>query len=149
MMSSIAIFAENKPSMRKGKKGRYGISKTEYEGIVFDSKRECDRYKVLREAEEKGEIVNLRRQVQYELIPKVTERFIKHLKTKDKEMERFIQSAITYVCDFEYEKNGVAVTEDVKMRPSLIPPDYRLKEKLFRWKYGYSIKRVYNASDPI
>ena len=41
------------------------------------------------------------------------------------------------------------VVEDVKISNYLLPKDYILKEKLFRWKYGFSIKRVYKPNDVI
>jgi indolepyruvate ferredoxin oxidoreductase beta subunit len=47
------------------------------------------------------------------------------------------------------KKDGVMVVEDVKISDYLLPKDYILKEKLFRWKYGFSIKRVYKPNDVI
>ena len=73
----------------KREKGRkYGNTKVEYNGIKFDSKREMQRYLVLKDAESKGIITNLVLQPKFELIPAVRETYIKHLKTKDKECER-------------------------------------------------------------
>lgn len=134
--------------MSKGKQ-KYGNKKVTIDGIEFDSKKEGERYLVIKEAEEQGIISNLQRQVAFELIPKVTERVIKHLKTKDKVVERFVQSAIVYVCDFMYDKDGVTIVEDIKISPKVITDHYRLKEKIFRWKFGFPIKRVYKATDEI
>lgn len=131
------------------RKAKYGNRKVEVGGIVFDSKKEMERWLVLREAEGKGLIRNLRRQVEFELIPKITESVVRHLKTKDKVIERFVQSAIMYVCDFQYEKDGVVVVEDIKISPKVITDHYRLKEKIFRWRYGFAIKRVYKANEEI
>ena len=41
---------------RAKKKGKYFAIKTEYDGIVFDSKLEAARYKVLKDRQEKHEI---------------------------------------------------------------------------------------------
>lgn len=117
--------------------------------MEFDSTRERDRYILLKDAESNGLISDLKRQVVYELLPKITEQEVVHLKTKDKIVEKFVQSAITYKCDFEYVKGGVKVVEDTKISPKLIPADYRLKEKMFRYRYGFSIRRVYKATEPI
>lgn len=137
------------PNRQKGRK--YNNKKVEYDGILFDSKKEKDRFVVLKEAEEQGVISNLQRQVKFELIPPIKETYIKHLKTKDKEETRTVQLAISYICDFQYEKNGVIVVEDVKASPNLATLDkaFLIKEKLFRWKFGYSIKRVYKPNEKV
>ena len=135
------------PKRQKGRK--YNNKKVEYNGILFDSKKEKDRFVFLKEAEEQGLISNLQRQVKFELLPAIKEKYIKHLKTKEKECERTVQLAISYTCDFQYEKDGVMVVEDIKPSPALIPKEFVLKEKLFRYKYGFSIKRVYKPNEKI
>lgn len=133
-----------------GKKtNKYGNKKVEYNGIVFDSKKEKDRYVVLKDAETKGIIKDLRTQVKFELIPAIREQYTKQLKTKEKTEERTVQKAITYTCDFQYEKDGVKIVEDVKASPKTAALDkaFLLKEKLFRYMYGFPIKRVYKATD--
>ena len=77
------------------KRPKYGNSKVEYQGKLFDSKREMQRYVVLKEAEEKGLISDLRTQVTFELIPAITEEYVEHLKTKDKIKTRVLQRAVT------------------------------------------------------
>lgn len=131
------------------KRPKYGNRKVVYDGITFDSARERDRWILLKDAESKGIISDLKRQVTFELIPKIVEYSVKRLKTKDKIVQHVVQASITYTCDFSYVKGFQLVTEDCKISPKLIPPEYRLKEKLFRWKYGYSIRRVYKANEPI
>lgn len=135
------------PNRQKGSK--YNNKKVEYNGILFDSKKEKDRFVFLKESEEQGLISNLQRQVKFELLPAIKEKYIKHLKTKEKECERTVQLAISYTCDFQYEKDGVMVVEDIKPSPALIPKEFVLKEKLFRYKYGFSIKRVYKPNEKI
>lgn len=131
------------------KVNKYRNKKVSFQGEEFDSKRELQRYLVLKDAESKGIIQNLQKQVKFELIPKIEEDVVIHLKTKDKIQRKTIQQPITYKADFVYEKDGVMIVEDVKISDYLLPKDYILKEKLFRWKYGFSIKRVYKPNDVI
>ena len=131
------------------KRPKYGNKKVEYQGQLFDSKREMQRYVVLKEAEEKGLISDLRTQVIFELIPAITEEYVEHLKTKDKIKTRVLQRAVTYKADFVYIKDGEEIIEDVKISKALIPKEFSLKEKIFFWKYGKRIQLVFNANDPI
>jgi hypothetical protein len=131
------------------KKTKYKNTKVEYGGLKFDSKKEMQRYIVLRKAEEDGLISDLKTQVRYELIPAVKETYIKHLKTKDKECERTIQLPITYTCDFQYIKNGELVIEDVKASPKMLPKEFTLKEKLLFWRYGIKIMKIYKEKESI
>lgn len=131
----------------KGKK--YNNTKVEYNGIKFDSKKEMQRYLVLKDAEDKGIISDLRLQVKYELIPSIKEEYIEHLKTKDKVKTRTLQLPITYTCDFQYIKNGELVIEDVKASPKMLPKEFTLKEKLLFWRYGIKIRKIYKEKDSI
>ena len=131
----------------KGKK--YNNTKVEYDGIKFDSKKEMQRYIVLKDAENSGVISNLELQVKYELIPAVREEYIEHLKTKDKVKTRTLQLPITYTCDFQYLKNGVLIVEDVKASPKMIPKEFVLKEKMMFALKGIKIKKVYSIKEEI
>ena len=131
----------------KGKK--YNNTKVEYDGIKFDSKKEMQRYIVLKDAEKSGVISNLELQVKYELIPAVREEYIEHLKTKDKVKTRTLQLPITYTCDFQYLKNGVLVVEDVKASPKMLPKEFVLKEKMMFALKGIRIKKVYSVKEEI
>lgn len=79
------------------KKSKYNNSKTEVDGIVFDSTKEANRYKELRLHLKAGEIGLLKRQVEYELNPGGT-------------------YSLKYISDFEYiiTSTGEHVVEDVK-----------------------------------
>ena len=131
----------------KGKK--YNNTKVEYDGIKFDSKKEMQRYIVLKDAENSGVISNLELQVKYELIPAVREEYIEHLKTKDKVKTRTIQLPITYTCDFQYLKDGVLIVEDVKASPKMLPKEFVLKEKMMFALKGIKIKKVYSIKEEI
>lgn len=135
--------------IKREKGAKYKNKKVIYDGIEFDSTKEGKRYLILKQAVTDGLISNLELQVKFELIPCIKEKYIKHLKTKDKIIIRTAQQPITYTCDFRYVKDGQEVVEDVKASPKIIPPEYVLKEKLFFWKYGNKIKRVFNPNDII
>lgn len=105
---------------------KYHARKTTVDGITFDSKREADRYLVLKGMEEDGTIEDLRRQVRYELIPAF-------------DVDGRHYRPVYYVADFVYVEDGKEVVEDVKgMRTDV----YRLKSKLFARRYGKVIRET-------
>lgn len=105
---------------------KYRARKTTVDGITFDSRKEADRYLVLKGMEEDGSIEDLRRQVRYELVPAF-------------DVDGRHYRAVYYVADFVYVEDGKEVVEDVKgMRTDV----YRLKSKLFARRYGMSIKET-------
>ena len=129
------------------KKSKYNNKKIVNEFGTWDSKKEFQRWLVLKEAEAQGVITDLQRQVKFELIPAVREKYIKHLKTKNKECERTLQLPITYTCDFQYTKNGETIVEDVKASPKMLPKDFVLKEKMMFALKGIKIKRVFSDTE--
>lgn len=133
------------------KRPKYGNRKVTFKGETFDSARERDRYIYLLEQEGRGNIMYLRRQVAYELVPEITESVEVQLKTKTKTVVKVVQRAVTYRCDFEYVRcsDGATIVEDVKICPALIPKEYVIKEKLFRWRFGFPIRRVYSATEGV
>ena len=133
------------------KERKYKNTKVEWKGMTFDSKKELARWLVLKGAENNGLISDLKRQVKYELVPGIKERYIEHLKTKDKIKERIVQMPISYKCDFQYVKDGKIVVEDVKASKNLsaIDKSFILKDKLMFFVYGIRIKKVYKPSDEI
>ena len=131
------------------KDNKYKNEKVEFDGIKFDSKRERDRYMVLKDAERRGVISELKCQPIFELMPAIYHDEVKHLKTKDKIIKRCDQLAITYRGDFQYMKDGNLVVEDCKISKYLIPKEYVLKEKMMFAVHGIKIKRVYKPTDEI
>lgn len=135
---------------KKEKGNKYKNKKVEYDGIKFDSVREKDRYFFLKDAESKGVIMNLQVHKKFELIPSVKEKYVKHLKTKDKECERTLQLPITYTCDFCYVKDGgEVVVEDIKISKFLLPKEYVLKKKMMLALKGIQIREVYKSNEEI
>lgn len=106
---------------------KYRNKPTWYDNIKFDSKKEADRYAVLRSLELIGDIHNLRRQVKYTLIK--GQRWSNGRKHKD----------TVYVADFVYRVNGREVVEDVK---GFRTPVYRLKRELMKDRFGIEIQEV-------
>lgn len=117
---------------------KYRSKKIEIDGIVFDSKREANRYHELKLLEKTGAIQDLQRQVKYILIPSQREPDtigarggIHKGKTIEKEC--------AYYADFVYQENGETVVEDTKgMRTT----DYIIKRKLMLYVHGIRIKEI-------
>ena len=123
---------------------KYHNQKIYIDGILFDSKKEAQRYQQLKLMEKAGVICDLKRQVKYELIP------AQYINGK------CVERAVTYVSDFEYyvlkdlrqktvmaERDakvvGQRIVEDVK---GMRTRDYVIKRKLMLYKYGIQITEI-------
>lgn len=118
---------------------KYGNKKIEFDGILFDSKKEGLYYLKLKDMQRNGEITNLRLQVPYELLPAIYKDEIVHLKTKDKTIKKLVQRPVTYVADFVYTKGEQEYVIDVK---GMRLPDYILKKKMMLALNGINIIEV-------
>jgi hypothetical protein len=109
---------------------KYHASKVAVNGITFDSKKEAARWRELEEMERAGEIIDLKRQVPFELIQAFECSGKKFRPTK-------------YVADFAYvsAEDGKYVVEDVKS-PATRTRLYLLKKKLMALVHGIIIKEV-------
>ena len=103
---------------------KYHNKKTFIDGIKFDSKLEAERYAQLKMMERAGVIRDLELQPEYELIPS----FKKDGKTWRKTV---------YKADFRYilAEDDKTIIEDVKGSTAVITDVFRLKQKLFEYKY--------------
>ena len=111
---------------------KYHNTKTVADGIKFDSKIEAERYAQLKMMERAGVIRDLELQPEYELIPS----FRKNGKTWRRTV---------YKADFRYilAEDDSYIIEDVKGSTSVITDVFRLKQKLFEYKYpDYTISIV-------
>ncbi len=100
---------------------KYRSKKVEIDGHIFDSKKEANRYLVLKKMEEDGELKYLHLQPTF-----VLQKPFRHA-TCGK------QRAITYIADFEYMlMNGDIVVEDVKGYKTEV---YKIKKKLFLYTH--------------
>lgn len=131
------------------KRQKYGNKKIVYDGITFDSIKEKQRYVVLKEARERGEITQLELQPRWEILPAKKESYIKHLKTKDKICERVVVRPIHYTADFSYIKDGELIVEDVKASPHLLSKDVPLRLKLMKYFHDISVRLVYKATETV
>ena len=111
---------------------KYHNTKTVADGIKFDSKLEAERYTQLKMMERAGIIRNLELQPSFELLPS----FRKNGKTWRKTV---------YKADFRYiiSDGDRIIIEDVKGSTAVITDIFRLKQKLFEYKYPeYTISIV-------
>lgn len=131
------------------KKNKYHSSKVQYDGITFDSRLEGARYLYLHELERQHVIQDLQMQVEYELLPRQTKKVIKHLKTRDKEEERFLEHPVVYKCDFQYMYNGELIVEDVKGSSLATSRDFSIRKKLMLYMHGIEVKVIKRATQPI
>lgn len=107
-------------------KSKYHNTKTEIDGIIFDSKKEAKRYKELLLLQKAGIITDLKRQVPYTLIPSFN-------------LNKKKYRPMTYKADFVYKENNKEVVEDVKgMRTDI----YQLKKKLMAYIYQIEIREI-------
>ena len=111
---------------------KYHNTKTVADGIKFDSKLEAERYEQLKILERAGVIRDLELQPSFELIPS----FRKNGKTWRRTV---------YKADFRYilDEDDNYIIEDVKGSTAVITGVFRLKQKLFEYKYPeYTISIV-------
>lgn len=111
---------------------KYHNTKTVADGIKFDSKLEAERYAQLKILERVGVIRALELQPSFELLPS----FRKNGKTWHKTV---------YKADFRYIlcEDDRIIIEDVKGSTAVITDVFRLKQKLFEYKYpDYTISIV-------
>lgn len=111
---------------------KYHNTKTVLNGIKFDSKLEAERYAQLKILERAGVIRRLELQPSFELLPSFRKNGNKWRKTVYKADFRYI------LCDGDR-----IVIEDVKGSTAVITDVFRLKQKLFEYKYPeYTISIV-------
>ncbi len=118
---------------------KYKNQKVTYMGIEFDSQLEANRYADLILMQRAGEITDLRRQVEFELIPCQREPDIVGPRGGIKP-GKVIERAVHYIADFVYkDKQGNTVVEDTK---GIKTPDYTIKRKLMLWIHEIRITEV-------
>ena len=126
---------------------KYGNKKVEVDGIVFDSKREARRYLELALLEKAGKIRDLKRQVEFELIPTQYETFERYGKRGQrlKDGQRVVEKKCFYVADFAYWDGDQRVVEDVKGYRDPNSAGYAkfaIKRKLMLYVHGIRIREV-------
>ena len=125
--------------MRLYNYNKYKSHKTNANGVVFDSKKEYNRYIELTLLSRSGAIKGLKRQVKFELIPAQYESDITSTRGKVKK-GKLIERAVSYIADFVYtDENGKTVVEDTK---GFRTKDYIIKRKLLLYIHGIRIKEI-------
>lgn len=113
------------------------------DGIVFDSHKEARRWQELLLLQKAGEITELRRQVEYELIPAQYETYERYGKDgkRLKDGVRLLERKVTYVADFVYTitETGETIVEDAK---GVRTKDYIIKRKLMLAVHSIKVKEV-------
>lgn len=106
------------------------------DGVVHDSRKEAIRWQELKLLEAAGKITELKRQMNFLLIPPQYEEIVTGKRKKRKVVER----ACEYRADFVYhDEKGELVVEDTK---GFKTRDYIIKRKLMLYVYGIKIREV-------
>lgn len=110
--------------LKKPKTNKYRNVKINYDGILFDSKKEANHYKILLTMQQAGIINNLKSQVPFEIIVEG-------------------KNICKYIADFTYfdSKNNFIV-EDVKSEITKSNAVYKLKKKLMLAVHKIIIKEI-------
>ena len=111
---------------------KYNATKTVYDGIKFDSQLESIIYRELKRMLNVDTIQALKLQIPYILHDKFTNC-----------VGRKIQ-AIKYIADFVVTKGNAVYVIDSK---GMILSDFKLKMKMFEYKYNMQLHIVKNVSD--
>lgn len=124
-------------------KSKYRCCKITIDGITFDSKKEAGRYQQLKLLERTGKIGDLRRQVEFELIPAQFEHpFSMTKRGRGKCLERkcsYIADFVYKIPIFEHGEPFLTVVEDTKGYKT---PEYIIKRKLMLSVHGIRIKEI-------
>lgn len=121
------ISVEQYREILKKQSNSRGNDPTTIDGHTFDSKAEAKRYGELKLMVQAGEISDLTVHPVYEL------------QTAFRDATGSRHRSIRYEGDFGYTERGRAVVEDVKGHRTEV---FKLKEKLFRFRYPYIDFRV-------
>ena len=105
------------------------------DGIIHDSRKEAVRWTQLKEMEAEGKIHELRRQMEFLLIPPQYEEV-----TTGKRKRKLLERGVSYRADFVYhDERGSIIIEDTK---GLRTREYIIKRKLMLLVYGIRIKEI-------
>jgi len=119
---------------------KYRNRKIVRDGEQFDSMREYRRWCELRLLEQAGDIMDLTRQVPYELIPTQREPYTVGPKGGIRQ-GKVIERPVEYIADFVYldRRTGETVVEDAK---GMRTKDYVIKRKLMLYIHHIRIREV-------
>lgn len=115
----------------KPKRSKHRNKKVVVDGITHDSEKEARRWAQLQQMEKSFLVVNLRRQVPFELAPAA------RLKGETRK-----KPALRYVADFVYVLGGVTVIEDVKSEHTRTLRPYRDRKHLMKTVLGLDVTEI-------
>ncbi len=124
---------------------KYRNRKVKVDGILFDSKKEAQRYQELKLLESVGEICLLKCQDKFVLLPEQREECNEVYKKGKHKGElkkgKLIERECVYIADFTYfdVASGEIVVEDVK---GVKTREYVLKRKLMLFIHGIRIREI-------
>lgn len=112
---------------------KYGNKKIKLDGILFDSKKEANRYCELKLLEKAGKIAELQLQKEFVLIPNQYQ--------GEGKKRKLVERAVKYMADFYYFDfdTGKYVCEDVK---GYHTKEYILKRKMLLYMCGIRIIEI-------
>lgn len=115
------------------KQPKYRAKKTEFKGIMYDSKKEASRAKTLDYFQEIKLISGLQRQVKFNWIE--THQIGKDFKEEPISFKR------SYIADFVYfdHENKIEIVEDVK---GFITAEYKKKKKIVEKLFNIKINEI-------
>ena len=107
-------------------KNKFNARKVYVKGMMFDSKKEAERYLILLDMERRGEIQDLERQVKFEIL----------------EGNEYFRP-VHYIADFQFIKDGQTHIIDVKgMKKGCAYQLYKIKEKLMYDRYKIKVQEI-------
>ena len=119
---------------------KYCSKKITENGETFDSRKEYFRYRELLLLERAGNIMELRRQVRYELVPpqyELIERYSEKTGLRLNDGKNLVERGVYYIADFVYRlPDGSWIVEDVK---GMETQEYIIKRKLMLHVHGIKI----------
>ena len=126
------------------RKAKYGNRKIIKDGQAFDSVKEARRWFELCLLEKAGEITDLRRQVEFPLLPSQREESTEVYKRGENKGKpkpgKVIEKPVVYIADFVYKtKEGKTVVEDTK---GFKTKEYVLKRKMMLYFHKIKIREV-------
>lgn len=117
------IIEVEKETPKDKRRSKYGNEKVEWEGEIYDSKKELARWLELEQLQKDGIITELFRQVTFEL--DINGKVI-----------------CRYRADAVYTYQGEMIVEDVKSEITRKHPVYRIKKKMMKAIHGIDILEI-------
>lgn len=132
----------------KNYRNKYHACEVWHDGIRFPSTGEGDRYLYLKDCQRRGEISNLRLQVQFVFLPNIYERkTLKRGPRKGQTVDgKLLYYGVSYIADFVYQMpDGETVVEDFK---GTLTPVFKIKQRM-AVEAGFEIRVVKRPCEPV